>query len=268
LWPSIVTLFCVLFASTYRTFDTGLVFGVDVLFSILISNAYGFSLLSISFIVRDSLYSLVKGEEWSSSSVERLMERYIRMSKLWILYDAFFAQLGWLTCFTDEIASLNMLRCILIAYSVQTLVLCCFGQNFSSKYKATLEAVAKFKGNISELEDLVQFPDLVAWMERRLRKLRRIQHVLIPYSIGSIVMFFLPLVWPLVMLLWSYTVPISCSGFCVISISYVYNVRLIMKRKIAMEARNGFQKKVQLNGEVTRAKENDEDDDSDYDELI
>lgn len=84
LWPSIVTLFCVFFASTYRTFDTGLVFGVDVLFSILISNAYGFSLLSISFIVRDSLYSLVKGEEWSSSSVERLMERYIRMSKLWM----------------------------------------------------------------------------------------------------------------------------------------------------------------------------------------
>lgn len=41
-----------------------------------------------------------------------------------------------------------------------------------------------------------------------------------------------------------------------------------MKRKTAMEARNGFQKKVQLNGEVTRAKENDEDDDSDYDELI
>lgn len=81
-WGNVTTLVLQVIGCAYRSADPEAFFGVDAFFTFVAVNTLSFSTVGMAQAFANYMYALIKGEEWSSSRVEKYIQGYDKISRI------------------------------------------------------------------------------------------------------------------------------------------------------------------------------------------
>jgi len=283
-WPGLLALFGAMVSGMYRWSRPEALWGQDVTFTFLVSNPSGLISISQYMQLIREMPHFVRKIEWSSTNVEKMIVSFTERQSYLYAFDIGVTQLLWITCFVDRGQAILLVRSWEALSLLRDIHLFLFSCRFLKRYRADLETVARYKGNLSVNDEIPG--ELLIWMSDHVKKAQGFRNI-VRVSIGySFLYKFFPLVWDLVLAYWTWGTPLTLLPWTLLYSSNVFNCYIFLRRKERLKAerdlmnngttvtfgtRNNFQKHLNANGDIERTRSSGNADsliDESEDELI